>query len=668
MLQNHMRGNNFLLHFSILAIILLLHTMQRHIRDFRSFFLYLSLVACLAFGQKKNPNQFGSISIPVKGGAADSPSYTMLSPSLQGRIVFRGQTKFTSGNTLHFHLVPDLLDPSNTDKAPFKDNQFIVSRKARLLAHLSSDANKSLDRIEVLDGGFGYSYPPVISIGLPGGSARGIDFEPASAVASINASGIISSVSLTNPGMGFDFPPDVTVQGGVHYLRLIEEDSARNGKFYKISANTDRSISLSNTFSEDLSLVFPANSMIEVFQAWTLGDLFGYDSVKLQSGNSLTADIIYILKEPSMQHGDNAYDYVGYFHDGTGWRQVNGDGSLADNVFITPGRALVLARRNPNDLDLVLSGNPLVESTLLEIPSAGKKLFVSNPFGVDVMLSDLIDPSYISDNPNNTFSWLAHENQEQADNIRILHNNVWSTYWHDGTNQGITRRAWATAKAGSGVGASITQVDISMSSGLINNLTNDNNEIIVTSPNHGLADGFVVHVYGAKGRKTNQSKMQVDADNLEVLDGQGVVIDSAANGYHKIVVVDDDRFRLTDRLGNSDFINDGNAKWSTGNSGIGYEGDTLVAFVGGGGEGATGVAKVQGGKVISITITQAGAGYVEAPEILFSLGGWRKLGGGGTPEKDVIIPSGSGILLERNNPLGVAVRIPLLSPFDYLRE
>ena len=149
-------------------------------------------------------------------------------------------------------------------------------------------------------------------------------------------------------------------------------------------------------------------------------------------------------------------------------------------------------------MDLVLSGNPLVESTLLEIPSAGKKLFVSNPFGVDVMLSDLIDPSYISDNPNNTFSWLAHENQEQADNIRILHNNVWSTYWHDGTNQGITRRAWATAKAGSGVGASITQVDISMSSGLINNLTNDNNEIIVTSPNHGLADGFVVHVYGAK--------------------------------------------------------------------------------------------------------------------------------------------------------------------------
>ena len=49
---------------------------------------------------------------------------------------------------------------------------------------------------------------------------------------------------------------------------------------------------------------------------------------------------------------------------------------------------------------MVLAGNPLVESTLLEIPVGGKKLFVSNPFGVDVMLSDLIDPAYISNDPS----------------------------------------------------------------------------------------------------------------------------------------------------------------------------------------------------------------------------------------------------------------------------
>jgi hypothetical protein len=374
------------------------------------------------------------------------------------------------------------------------------------------------------------------------------------------------------------------------------------------------------------------------------------------------------LKKPSDQLGDAEYDYIGFYHDGTGWKEVNGDGSLADNVIVTPGHSLVLARRNLGDFDLVLAGNPLVESTLLEIPVGGKKLFVSNPFGVDVMLSDLIDPAYISNDPSLFDKWLAHPDQERADNVSILKDNIWSTYWHDGTNQGVVQRAWATAKAGSGVGASITPLDISQSSGLITNLTNDSSNIIVTSPDHGLIDGFVVRVYGARGRKTNAFKSQVDVNGDDVPDGQGLIIDSSANGYHMIEVVDENNFRLLERLGDSDFLNEGTAKWSTGHGGLGYSGDVVIDFVGGGGEGASGVARVQDGKVVSITITEPGAGYVEAPEILFSLGGWRKLGGGDTPRKDVIIPSGSGILLERNNSSGLALRIPLLSPFNYQRE
>ena len=49
--------------------------------------------------------------------------------------------------------------------------------------------------------------------------------------------------------------------------------------------------------------------MVEIFQAWTLGDLFGYGSVDLQSGNSSSADIVYLLKKPSEQLGDAEYDY-----------------------------------------------------------------------------------------------------------------------------------------------------------------------------------------------------------------------------------------------------------------------------------------------------------------------------------------------------------------------
>jgi hypothetical protein len=642
--------------------------MQRHTHILS--FLYLCYFFALLFtdAQEKNPNQFGSISIPIKGGGLDSPSYTSLSPSLQGRIVFRGQTESINGSTLNFHLVPDLLDPANTDKAPFVQDQFIVGRKARVKAFLANDANLSLDRIEVLDGGSGYSSAPKLFIGLPSGTERGVDFEPASASAIIDNSGVVTSVSLTNTGMGFDEVPEISVQGGIHFLRLIDANSSISGRFYEIVSNTDRSVTISNLFSEDLSQVFLPNSMVEIFQAWTLGDLFGYDSVDLQSGNSSSADIVYLLKKPSDQLGDAEYDYIGFYHDGTGWKEVNGDGSLADNVIVTPGHSLVLARRNPGDFDLVLAGNPLVESTLLEIPVGGKKLFVSNPFGVDVMLSDLIDPAYISNDPSLFDKWLAHPDQERADNVSILKDNIWSTYWHDGTNQGVVQRAWATAKAGSGVGASITPLDISQSSGLITNLTNDASNIIVTSPDHGLIDGFVVRVYGARGRKTNAFKSQVDVNGDDVPDGQGLIIDSSANGYHMIEVVDENNFRLLERLGDSDFLNEGTAKWSTGHGGLGYSGDVVIDFVGGGGEGASGVARVQDGKVVSITITEPGAGYVEAPEILFSLGGWRKLGGGDTPRKDVIIPSGSGILLERNNSSGLALRIPLLSPFNYQRE
>ena len=642
--------------------------MQRHTHILS--FLYLCYFFALLFtdAQEKNPNQFGSISIPIKGGGLASPSYPSLSPSLQGRIVFRGQTESTNGSTLNFHLVPDLLDPANTDKAPFVQDQFIVGRKARVKAFLANDANLSLDRIEVLDGGSGYSSAPKLFIGLPSGTERGVDFEPASASAIIDNSGVVTSVSLTNTGMGFDEVPEISVQGGIHFLRLIDANSSISGRFYEIVSNTDRSVTISNLFSEDLSQVFLPNSMVEIFQAWTLGDLFGYDSVDLQSGNSSSADIVYLLKKPSDQLGDAEYDYIGFYHDGTGWKEVNGDGSLADNVIVTPGHSLVLARRNPGDFDLVLAGNPLVESTLLEIPVGGKKLFVSNPFGVDVMLSDLIDPAYISNDPSLFDKWLAHPDQERADNVSILKDNIWSTYWHDGTNQGVVQRAWATAKAGSGVGASITPLDISQSSGLITNLTNDSSNIIVTSPDHGLIDGFVVRVYGARGRKTNAFKSQVDVNGGDVPDGQGLIIDSSANGYHMIEVVDENNFRLLERLGDSDFLNEGTAKWSTGHGGLGYSGDVVIDFVGGGGEGASGVARVQDGKVVSITITEPGAGYVEAPEILFSLGGWRKLGGGDTPRKDVIIPSGSGILLERNNSSGLALRIPLLSPFNYQRE
>ena len=55
--------------------------------------------------------------------------------------------------------------------------------------------------------------------------------------------------------------------------------------------------------------------------------------------------------------------------------------------------------------------------------------------------------------------------------------------------------------------------------------------------------------------KTNAFKSQVDVNGDDVPDGQGLIIDASANGYHKIEVVDENNFRLLD-LGDSDFLNE----------------------------------------------------------------------------------------------------------------
>lgn len=617
------------------------------------FILFLTLL------KGERIEQFGSISIPVSGGSVDSPSFTVLSPALQGRIAFRGQVKQVSSDTLIFHKVPDLEDPSNNDKAPFVSGQF-VAQKPRLKAILSSANPGALDRIEIVSAGSGFQNPPSIYIGLPdSGSERGVDYEPAEASATLSNTGTIDSVNLTTTGKGYLSTPNVWSEGGVHYLRLVDEDSNNTGRFYKIISNANDRVTLENDFNEVLGDVFFTNAMIEIFTAWTLGDLFGNESVTLSNGSSTQADLIYLRNE-----SNSSSSYEAFFHDGTSWVSKDDPSVISNNQIIQPGEAMILARKSGSELNLIFEGNALTESSLVEFPPAGSHILISNPFAVDMMLSDLIDSVFTTTSPSDGDKWLSNGDQELADNVQVLKNNVWTTYWQEGTNANVSRKASATAKSGSGVGASMTQLDVSLASGLITSISNEINEdIIITSSNHGLTDGFAVKIFGARGLKTNSAKDQINENDEVVADGDGLVVDSSANGIHEIQVLDQDRFKLIDRLGNSDFLNEGSARWSTGDGGSGYLENVFVLFVGGGGQGARGNAIVADGKVVSISITEPGAGYVEAPEILFSLGGWKKLGGGDTPYKDVLVPAGSGLRLIRNNQFGLGTRVHLKSPF-----
>jgi hypothetical protein len=276
----------------------------------------------------------------------------------------------------------------------------------------------------------------------------------------------------------------------------------------------------------------------------------------------------------------------------------------------------------------------------------------------------LISSENIDDNVSNGGKWLSDPSQEVADNVEILDQGIWHTYWHDGTNKDVSIKARIRARAGTGVAGSITQQDLSMSSNSITAMSNPvaGSNIVVTSVGHGLRSGFVVRIFGARGKKTNDAKDQVDEDGNVTVPGAGLIIKSAANGFFEITNVTSDTFELQGKSGNCDFISESTAKWSTGKTGSGYSKDAFVSFVGGGGQGAMGIAKVQNGSVSSIIITSPGSGYVKAPKVKVHSGGWRRLGAGRAPYNDILIPAGAGILLVRKHPSGVFSNLAIRNP------
>ena len=611
----------------------------------------------------------GAISVNLDPGTPEKPFFLVTSSSLKGEAVFRGQVKQTADNNISFYEVPNLLDPDEM-QPPFKSGM-LSTKQARGSVEL--EANGTLARVNIDYSGSNYFSTPEVFIDLPtSGTSTASDFRKASIEATVDSNiGEITALTIKDRGLGYDTIPKISIEGGTHFIRLAEKNSAYSGNFFKIQANDGSSILLDNPLNLNLSQIFLPNQLVEIFEAWTLGSLFGHTSeeVMLSEGNQTSADRLYLLKSFADQNGSTS-DFCFFYHDGNIWRS-NEDADKndsADSVIIDPDQAFILARRNPSPLELVFSGSATTNDTFGNLPGYLERKLLSNPYGVDIMLSDLISASTITSDENKTDKWLANSSQETADNVKILTGNVWSTYWNDGKNRTVTTVASATARFGTGIGGSLTQQDISMSSGTISNMSNPTTgNLVVTSSNHGLKNGFMVFIEGVEGYKTNELKQQVDEDGTLVSQGAiPFVIQSAANGFFEIQVVDADSFKLVGKSGNCDFIDNGNATWSTGSGGLGYSSDAFVSFLGGGGTGATGVANVDPStqKVVSILITDAGAGYISAPKVFIHSGGWKKLGSGNAPFNDALIPAGSGILLVRNNSKGIRTHFGINSPFN----
>ena len=616
----------------------------------------------------------GVLSVMVSAGSIEAPSYTVFSPGVKAATLFRGPVKSSLENNVTFYRTPDIANPANL-LGPFSAG---VLNSIPANAQALLDENGSVVTINLLDGGSGYLGKPMVWISPPRGeNLNASAYRTAIVLADWNSSfGKVTDISVLEKGRGYDLPPIVSVEGGLHYLRIIDPQSSHQGLHFSITRNSDYVLELNNSLDVNstdgipsVSEVIVPDLLVEVVQGWTLGSLFGYntDDLTLHSDpNSSRADWVYLLKQPGNQQG-NSTDYVPHFHDGTEWKLVHSPAQSTAHSFISPEESVIIARRADTNVTLSINGTSPPSSTSWILPEFNRTRLVSNPFPTELKLSDLIGQDRITEDNSSTEQnasrWLANPDQDKADNIHLLNSSGWSTYWHDGSNLGITENANISARKGSGLGGALTKNDFSLSSGNIVAISNPStgNVVVTTAETHGIGNGFWVTISSALGRLTNENKEQINGDGLVVEEGDGLVIESPVNGKWEVTNASTHTFELKDCVNYSDFLTENNqAVWSTGTPGAGYENNVTLSIIGGGGFGARAIGIVDdNGKIGSISLTHGGLFYTQPPTVVVHPGGWRKLGRGNAPINNLTISAGSGALLVRKHPHGVRSLIPL---------
>ena len=96
-------------------------------------YILASIFFSLKLSSSQSSEFLGSVSILIKGGSESAPNHSIISPSLKGRSVFRGQVLRTSDNNISFYRIPDLLDPTILSK-PFKPEYSTPKKHGRLLS------------------------------------------------------------------------------------------------------------------------------------------------------------------------------------------------------------------------------------------------------------------------------------------------------------------------------------------------------------------------------------------------------------------------------------------------------------------------------------------------------------------------------------------------------
>ena len=664
---------------------------------FQNTFIIAQTISCfLSFALHASVGGVsGSNVFTIADGNYSEPTYKIVSAATLGDSVFSGSVASSSNSDQNITFATGTDENNATTYPFFAAGAFkpdVQLPEGNFTVSINGDGNITAVstptyRSNFDTSGVGFDSAPEIIVSPSDGGG-----DTASITAAIDSNGKISGFTVVSGGTGYTTAAELTVVGGPHFARIASEDSTYYGRCFLITNNsrTNLTLDMSNLAqgeSSNVSTYFPAGTLVEVVRAATLGEIFGSywpvgnwtSATGWRGTTGNTVDWVYVY-DPSLG------GYTKYLHIAGGglygwYSRDKGYGVKCNNTVIYPDEAFIVARRSSGTVTLESEISFDDSPTQIYLPESGKTFIANNPFGMDLLLAEIIPSTEIHDSTTSKFRAGASDSDTDMDTITILASGTWKKYWYkSGVNSGITTTMEAGGKAGSGGSSAMTTSDLFIGSGSISAIQSSSNAAgtsIVTNYNDGNytkltltgtapGTGFTITLSDIQGYMlSDDGANELNATSLETVDtnGTGSIVYSNISGNFEIVG-SGSGFVVIEKQRDVNFkSNEGSPAWSIGNVGAGYTSSSSTATwyaVGGGGTGANGTITTGPGQYSSFNLTAGGSGYSSAPQIIISGGGWRY--SDNSSQDNLTVGSSDGLIIYRGATGGVKTFIEANNP------
>ena len=663
----------------------------------------------------------GTSSFEVVGGNSTNPTYYIASVPISEDTVYAGTVASTDDSNAYI-LFDSETNASGVVSYPFLGNNVFVPgvQIPKMTAWVDSNGIIDSNITAIYENHtfvsskdkFTPGHPPEVIL-------YDADYdESAVVVAGINSSGQLNDLNVTTAGSGYQSNPKVKVIAGAHFVKITDTNNPYNGRVFLIKDNnkTRLNLDLSRLGTGEptnVSSYFPSGTQIEIIPAATLGSLFGKLLSELpsnwSSGLPSASDWIYIWDV--LYGGYKPYFFLGRSHEsynyGQGWYSKDSTSAgILNHTVIYPDEAFIIAKRTAGDVTFEFEGQIETSDKKLLLPESGNQILAKNPYGADLMISELIPSTAITTHDGNASLFRAMEtSSDEGDIITLLNGNVWEQFYYDEShgNTGVTKsHSLGTRRPLDGSDNNLTGtfpmdgndflIDDDSSNTVSNIASSDStgqtdqndtsySKIYLNHASRSNIKGFTITFEGIQGyllAEDGLNELNATTENqvtsvsafseLSSSATRGSIIDSKLNGSFEIIKSGSDgggTFVVINKQRDINFkSNEGSPIWRIGIKGVGYSTNANFYCIGGNNgttdSNATGTISTTG----VVTVSSGGAGYqFYSPDAIVSGGGWRKLNSAGSKDNEILGAS-SGLLLQRNSLSGTKSYIESLNPFE----